>query len=559
MNGYIYLVISLISFFFSLVCFSFILFIVFKNKECKVKENNLKKEWNELALYDFEKINLPIEHISFMDEKFEKIIFLFNDFSSLYQEKMDNVKSQIYKLPKTLNNYDWKSFNIIHSNAQLEMSLLKSSLASLFGIQHSLLEFKDYISYILVSYRENSWDLINFYNSNLADDSKDIKHIKEVKTNINILRNSAENLDLCIENFDINIIEKSIDDINNSFCCLWESINKMFIHRKQNNYINYSINEINNILKNNYKTIKPSLVNEAEKRISKVMKNEEYIKLNYEKISESENQKITISIIKSLWDIKKDLNITFKSSEFFNKHKTEIDNLFSIMDEYIPNLIKIFKKMYENFAEDLEMNKLLQNCKTKFEIILSEIFDYKKEINNNNYNPFKLLEKAKDIIEKIVENVSNADNAVSEAVSKYNISKTILNDIASNKLLLTQMKAFMIKNKVEGQDKYEWIDKLSKELDNIERKFFTKKNSIHHNEYNIAALAETKSEILKLRAILMQIQTMKDYTEKIINYACLKMSLDSTLNYNLEKSIKLYDQGKYKESALSILMQMKNN
>lgn len=550
-----YLIIGIVFFILSLVFFSGMLFIILKNKECKIKENKLKKEWNDLALYDFEKINLPIEHISFIDEKFEKIMYLFNDFAEKYKEKLTEIKVRIYKLPKTLENYDWKSFKNIYQSTQLEIKMLKSSFASLFNIQQNILDYKDYVSYILVAYRENSWNLINFYNTNLLDDKLEQVHIIETKKRIQNLRDATESLNNCIENYDINSTIMSLNKINDAFIKLWEIINKMYISKKQNNYINYSINEINNILKNNYKSIKTTLVNEAEKQISKAIKNRDFIKTNSHKLSENETEKLTHSIIKSLWKVKKDLNITFKSSQFFNKNKPNIDKSFATVVVYIPDLIKVFKKIYENFIEDREIKTLILNCNSKFHEILNLIVSYRKETDKNNFDPSNLLQKAKNIMQMLVDNTIESDKIVSEIISKYNLSKKLLEDITSTKLLLAQMKAFMIENKINDNKKYEWVDKLSKELDENESKFFTKKSTDW--QYCVTSLAETKSEIMILREVLIKINLLKEYTEKIVNYACLRMSLDPTIKYNFDETLQLYYDGKYKESAISILNQMK--
>lgn len=550
-----YLIVSIVFFILSIALFSGIAFIVFKNKECKIKENKLKKEWNDLSLYDFEKINLPIEHISFLDEKFEKIMFLFNDFAESHKEQLEVIKKRIYKLPKTLENYDWKSFKNIYISTQMEIKMLKSSLVSLFELQQKILSYKDYVSYVLVAYRENSWNLINFYNTNLLDNKIDQEYIIETKNRIQTLRDAAEKLNNCIENFDINTTIIALNNINNAFVKLWEIVNKMYISNKQNNYINYSINEINNILKNNYKSIKTTLINEAEKQISKAIKNRDFIKANTHKMSEQETQKLTLSVIKTLWKVKKDLNITFKSSEFFNKNKPKIDKSFSVVVTTIPDLIKIFKKVYNNFVEDHEIKTLILNCNTQYNKILSLINSYKKEIDKNNYDPSQLLNNSKDIMQMLVDNTVESDKIVSEIISKYNLSKKLLDDITSTKLLLTQMKAFMIENKIDDSKKMEWVEKLFSELDENESKFFAKKSTDW--QYCVTSLAETKSEIMILGEVLIKVQLLKDYVEKIVNYACLKMSLDQTINYNFDETLKLYYEGKYKESALSILYQMK--
>lgn len=550
-----YLIAAIVLFIFSVFIFFGILFILFKNRECDAKQNELKKEWNDLALYDFEKINAPIEHISFLNDEFEKIMYLFNDFGESHKEKLNEIRERIYKLPKTLENYDWKSFKQIYESTQSEIAILKSSLSSLFSIHKNILEYKDYMSYILVAYRENSWNLINFYSTNLIDKQTDHSSIERIKNNIAQLRLDSENLNKCIENFDINTTLLSITNINKSFCNLWEIVNQMYITKKQNNYINYSINEISNILKNNYKNIKQSVINDAEKKISKAIKNNEYVKNHYQKLSEKELQKIIVQIIKSLWKVKKDLNITFKTSEFFNKNKQAIEDSFSMGQRYIPELCKIFKKIYDNFIEDQEIKTRLLECNSKFVSVVKNIEKYNKETEKNNYDPSQQLEKARIIIESLVQNISEADLITSDIISKYNTSKKILNDITSNKLLLTQMKAFMIKNKIKSDNDFELIKKWNNELNDVEKMFFVEKSNNH--EYCVTLLAESKSDIWILKERLLKVHKLKLYVERLVNYASLKMALEDNIKYDFRKTFEYYYDGKYKESALSIIQQLK--
>lgn len=550
-----YLILAILFFVFSLTLFSYIIFVIYKNKECKMKEVALKKEINSLNLYDFEKINAPIEHICFRDERFEKIMFLFTDFASMFDEKKQEAKNKVYKLPKTLNNYDWKAFKKIYNSAFFDVKTLKSSLASLFEIQQKILEYKDYVSYILVSYRENSWNLIDFYNNNLAymsDDSEDFKNIKKW---ILKLREDIYHLNNCIECLDINEILLRLNNVNSSFSELLEVINQTYISKKQDNYINYSIHEISSILNNNYRSVQNhNIINEAEKSIHKVRKNMDYVKSNRNSLNKKQIQKTKNNAIKMLWKIRKDLNLTFKSSEFFNKNKQNIDKSFQMALKYIPELTKKFNRMYDNFIDDRNIKTEILECNTKFFSIIDKIKNYFKLTDKKNYDPPEMLNKAKKIIHEIIQNINFADEIYSEIVSKYDTSRKILNDITANKLLLIQMHSYIIKNKIKMEKSFDEIDKLLEDLNEIEQMFFSRK---WDNDFCVAKLAEVKSDLDTMKEMLLKVETLKHYTEKVINYACLKMVLNPSLNYKLDKTISLYDEGKYKDGLMFVLVQLK--
>ncbi|BAC44137.1 hypothetical protein D8X55_03235 [Malacoplasma penetrans] len=548
------LITAVVLFFISSVFLGGIIFVYVKNYKCKQKENWLKKEVNELLEYNFEKINIPIDHISFSSQKpeFESVQEFFNKFAYRFNEKVNDIKNAIYLIPKMLTNYDWKSFSILYDEISYEILIQKKSLASVFELHQNLLKYRDYISYILVSYRENGWDLINFFNKNLSDKND---KIKEVRTRIKDFKKCTVELNDCIENYDINNFLKALDNINNSLIKLVKVINENYIMRKQNNYINYSINEIKNIINKNHQNIKSSIVNHSQKEITRVENNRNYLNSNINNLSDNDIEKITTSLIKSLSKVKKVLNITFKSNEFFNQNKSDIDKAFQNMIKLVPLILKTFDKIFTNFSEDREIKDLIIKSNYSFSNILSKLNNYFATSNKNNYNPGELLESAKQIIEEIIEALSLADKIVLDVDKKYDYSKKILNDITANKLILTQMKAFIIENNINVENHIILIDKLNRELDNIENKFFNEKSN--NLEYNFALLSETKGEISALEMNLSRQELMKAYIEKMINYSCLQMVQDESIKYKLAKPIQMYNEGKYKESANLLLSQMK--
>lgn len=551
------LIIAFVFFGISLTFLSCIVYTYIKKYKCRQKENKLKREINDLLEYNFEKINIPIEHISYSEQKpeFENMKELFNKFAYEFNNKLESIKQNVYLIPKILNNYDWKSFNIVYDETIFEILMLKKSISSIFDLHQNLLKYRDYISYILVTYRENGWNLINFFNKNLSDKSND--KIKNIKSKIKNLKKNTEKLNDCIENYDINAISNAINNMNDSFVDLIKVIGDNFIIRKQNNYINYSINEIKTIISKNHQNLRNSEVNQAQKEISKVENNRDYLVANANNLDDTSIEKITISLIKVLSKVKTNLNITFKSSEFFNENKSDIDRAFKNMVKVVPLILKTFEKIFDNFIEDRQIKDMILKCNSSFSMVLEKLGQYFNISNKSSYNPAELLERARNIIELIIDTLSLADRIVMDVDKKYEYSKKILNDITANKLVLTQMKAFVIENKISIQSNIDLIDRLNIELDNIENDFFNDKSN--NLEYNFASLSDTKSEISALKINLTKQEQIKVYIEKIINYACLQMTINEDIKYKLKKPIELYNQGQYKESINLLIGQLRKN
>ncbi|MCF0217968.1 MAG: hypothetical protein HUJ42_02885 [Malacoplasma sp.] len=519
-----------------------------------LKENYLKKELNNLREYDFEKISIPVQHISYANkgQGFDSIADLFNVFAYEFDTKINDIKDHIFNLPAMANNYDWSAFETTYNEIHKEIVNSKSSIKELFEIHYNLLSYRDYVSYLLVSYRENAWNLIHFYEKNLVHKNN---KTKEIKAKIRSLRECADNLNQCIENYDINVIIAAIDNINFEFNELIKLVNHSYIIQKQSNYINYSINEIKTIISQKHQNIKSTIINNAQKAISKVENNRDYLLASVEKLSNKDIETISTSLIRKLSNIKKMLNFSFKSSEFFNYNKTDIDNAFRNMLQIIPSILGTFEKIYGNFIEDREIKTAISNCNALFCTIKIEIDKYFNISQKNNYNTIDLLELAKNIIEDIIEAITLADRIVLDVDKKYEYSKKILNDITSTKLVLTQMKAFIIENKAEEKNNIAMIDKLTNELDTIQKKTYIQKGD--NLEYVFNQLSDTKSEISYLKLALIRKEKMKQYVEKIVNYSCLKMVNDEDLKLKIAKPVELYNQGLYYESILFLINQLK--
>lgn len=561
-SSQIFLLLSLIFLFISFIFLSFILFFIYRNKKCKIKNEELKKEFNELTLYDFERINLPIDHISFSDKKFENIMYLFNDFSEVYRNKINEIKEKIFKIPKILDNFDWKSFFAYYKSIKAELTLLNSKIHSLFNIKSNILSYKNYISKIIVNYRENSWELVNFYNSILASEIKNVKNIFNIKKQINELKEASINFNECIEKYDLNLIDSCLTNLNDKFFCLWNTINKVYIEIKQSNYINFSINEVKNILNKNFNTFESNIINEAQKKITLVEQNLSFLKEKGNKLKDIENQQITLALVKTLSEVKLNLNISYKSNEFFNKNKSTIDKTFFIVKSFVPNLIKIFKKIYNNFIDDKNIKDDILNCINEFKEILKFISNYSKLLEKTVYDPYDLFEVAKKIIEKIVRNNSNSNNLINEIIKKYSYSKEIINDLTSYRLLIVQLKSYIYKNNLETNIEIKLLDDLLFELNKIEKIFFLKKieNNLKNENvlYSIESLSEIKFKILEIKEKVLKVQLFKAYTEKILGYACLKIYLNNDKNnFKFDKVIDFYNKRKYKESILCITRQIK--
>lgn len=537
----------------SIILFGTIIYFFVRNKKCLAKENNLKKEYNKLIDYNFYKINIPIEHIGFSDSKYECISDFFNRFANEFNNNLDDLKEKVSKLPRTLKEYDWKSFNAIYNSSMADINGLKISLNGFWDKYDSITQYKNYLGYIFVSYRENAKKIISFYEQNL-NLSYDDCGIKDTIVNLKDFAYKLESYSEQIKN--VNDIEKILNDFNKDFEKMWNLLNNLYIKDKEYKYIKFSVSEIEDIIKTRHGSLSENNINFAEKILAKVNGN---IKILDKKISTRDfksTNKVIEYVIRELLKIKNTLNINFKSSEFFNRNKKIFSEaLESIVNEQ-PKLDKIFVKIYNNFSGDIELNKKILATKIELAKIAKDANDFINESNKNKFDATNLLISAKKIVKRILYWTEIAWMLIKDVDNKYSYSKNILNEITSSKLLLTQINAFLITNKNATESTTSQIDRLMKDLNIIERNFFSGQSE--NFEYNYNKLLETKQEISAINIYAEKCYYLKKYVENIIFFVNLQMAKKNNVKYDLQKPVSLYNDGLYFESAQNLLKQLKN-
>ncbi|MDE5553401.1 MAG: hypothetical protein K2I67_02530, partial [Malacoplasma sp.] len=232
-----------------------------------IKENNIKKEYNKLIDYNFSKINIPIEHIGFSDPKYECISDFFNRFANEFVNNLDNLKNKILKLPNTLREYDWKSFNTFYDSSMADINGMKIALLGFWEKYKNVVQYRNYLGYIFISYRENSKKIISFYEQNL-NLSYDDSGIKDAIVRIKDLAYKLSQHSDEIKNNEE--VENILKEFNVDFNKMWNLLNNLYIKDKEYRYIKFSVNEIEEIIKTRQNSLNEVDINIAEKILAKV-------------------------------------------------------------------------------------------------------------------------------------------------------------------------------------------------------------------------------------------------------------------------------------------------
>lgn len=531
--------------------FAFFTIVFFVNRKFRKQLEETKKRFNNIVVEDFVKKAIPIEHIAFSDPKYESIANLFNMFGSKFDVEIDVLKTKIYMLSSTLKNFDWKNFKKLYLLISDDMDDLEESITLLNELQQDILEYKNYTSYILVSYRENAKKIIDFYEKNLGTTFDD----KVIKEFIEKIRNHCFNLNTYVEEIDLKNIVETLNKFNNDFTSTFNLLSNWYIWTKQHKYVKHNVEEIEKVLKNGFKNISYennqivnkdlTIINESIKTLDKKMSRHDF-----EKIDKSFH-----TIIKKILFIKKTLQLNFTSTEFLSKNRDFIVENFNIVISESKNLFSFLNKIYANFYSSNPIKEESLYLKDKLNIVIKKCSAFIAKCNKIKYDSSELFIESKIIINDILELNDAFSNLINQINNKYAYFKIVLNEITSGKLLLAQLLAFIKNNEISNMTiVLNDILKLTNELNSIEMEFFNDYDK--EFDYNYNSLLELKQQIYETSLTVSSVYFKKIYTENLISYANILM-INKNININLDDVYDLYQKGNYFDSLKRIIKLLK--
>ncbi|MEG0124431.1 MAG: hypothetical protein RR665_03025, partial [Malacoplasma sp.] len=492
---------------------------------------------------------IPTDHLGFIGKQYEPISDFFLEFRGKFEDEVNLIKKKVYSLSNCNKSHDKKNFLKFYNSIKNDLDTLENEIHEIDLIYDNVFDYLNYMSIILLGYREHSKSIIKFYEKNLMtnyDGYQITSCINKIKKN-NIVINDF------FAPQDPEKISEEIIDINKNLSDFWNLLNDIYIIDKEFKYINYSNDETILFLKNNSRNIDEQTTNLANKTLTKISSNFKSLTKKINEYNFEEAKEISNYIIFELLKIKKKLKLNFKSNEFLNKHKNsflDLINNFLIQNKKIQkNIIK----MSENFILDRDFYDEINNVLNNFYKVVNDVKDIKiDELSNSD----ELLKLTQNTLTKIVLWGKECNLILKEAKLKYKYFKIIFNEITLNKIIVALMMSFIINNKMENNYTYKNVFDLDNKLKSIEKNIL--ENYSKNFEYHYNSLMDAKEEINVISEELTKIYLMKMYVEKIVWYLNLKIFISGTFIIDTTDILKLYDEGKYKESIYLTLESLKS-
>lgn len=546
---YLYLGIVLGSLSFLSLCI--VLFLFWIKRVMLIKENNIKNFFNDFVLVDIDKKIILMDNLGFSNSKYEGISDFFLEYRSKFEDSVLEIRKKIFSLINANKFFDWKNFNLIYKSLEKDLSNLKNSLINAEKLIEETFEYRDYISKVIINYRDCSKRIISFYESNLGmtfDNSQIVSLINEIRNNNLAINNffEPESLEFIIETF---------KSFNKSLINFTNFIENLYVLDKENKYINYSIGEINEFLNSKSNKINSSNINKANKVLTKinssilVLKNKIDI-FDFESIS-----KISNHIIKELVEIKKVLQLDFSSSEFFSENKNSLLEIISIFKNSYKKINSSLIKMRDNFSKDTIFLEEIDKEIFKLKELLDALIKVENEINSN-FNSSHLIVVAKNSISQISYWIESCEVLTKSAILKYKYFKIVMNEISSNKLLVAQLLVFLKKSNFRSEFYTNNILALKNRLNRIENNILSDYNANFEYFYNL--LTDAKEEIYLLSQDFIRLFIAKTYIEKMIWFINLKSFEKNKNNIDLTLVMKFYRNGEYQKGISEAWKILKN-
>jgi len=520
---------------FIIFCYFFILHLKNKKKLYAIKEN-----FNNLT----EAIDiLKFKHLSVLSKNNIELKKIYGEISScikLCQEKLRTIKNNIFDVTELLSTFNERKTRNEIKFLIKDLKYVDLAVGKIRNIYKNVSEGSQMIADALISYRENSADVVKFYEHNLcvSYDNEDFKETWEkilallVKINTEILENAEEETksDMLKVNY---ILEDFFNKTKN-----------FYVYDKALKYVRANYNACSKIIKKDGNKFAKKEKDYVEEKLLAVKSNnkmlEDFIKIaNWDK-----SKKYSIVAIKNIEEVRNSLE-TNESIELLLQENIKICGL---MITNISNSVESIGKLlnFQKNTDDVFFIRKSEDLINEFKvikIIYNEILSKSKIVDFLTKKD--LLNKTISLIDKLNQFDNNIAYLSKYVLARYTIFIKIISMISSIKFYIAQIDSVYLKN-IKSQKIIDQIKFLNSEIKSIEEKmnenFNLHSKSIHEELTTLSDLIkEIFNDIVFNTTIKKILRNLIFFTTKFKNEEI------PVIGEILSKSKKYYEEGKYIE------------
>ena len=541
----------------SLIALTSILFLVFAifttifilQKKFIKKEQQIKNEYNEIAIFSISGGLNYLEALSKNNKQLEGIIFNIIEAKKFYKQQTNNLKSKIIKLTDFNRKFKFGASSKLIKQLNIDLANCHKLYENIFNLYNTTTDYTDSSRVILTKYKIIFDAISNFHINNLLS-KFDKQILTQLSSEIKSLLSNCNNHLIKINN------QKTIESINhvNEKCNSYYSLIKtLYIYLQAFFYLSKTNEILSELFRNNNNVLFEKEYRDVEKIIVNAKINLDDLNKNLNNFNFDQSFEL-IKIISQ--QVEPTINI-FKQND-------KINLLIQTSMKFINDFFELLTKNYSSFKNNLlaitnyfngynsnEIEIKINNLQNKYKKLQTQYGILKKQVDNADY--YDRINFLKDILNfyrSVVIWQTDADSLSKDITYKYQSSIILINDLFDLQWAFIQLKNFEIGINPHNKNIINNINQVLIKIDQLIQ--LIHKNYAYNFKYVNEEIESLKQLVISYYNVCSLDNTIKYYLRCLIFSANKYRHEDKMIEHSIQEVEKLYKDKKYKEGFDSL-------
>ena len=508
------------------------------------KEQNIKNEYNEIAIFSISGGLNYLEALSKNNKQLEGVVLNIIEAKKFYKEQVDKLKTKIINLTNFNRQFRFSISNKLIKQINVDLANCHKLHDNIFNLYNTTTDYTDSTRIILTKYKI-IFDAINNFHTNNLLSKFDKQILVQLSKEIKMLLIDCNNYLTKINN---QKIVESINQVNEKCISYYSLVKTLYIYLQAFFYLTKSKQDLDELFEKNSNVLFEKERRDVEKIIVSVKINLDDLNTNLNNLDFDQSFEL-IRIISQ--QVEPTINI-FKHNDRINlliqNSLKFISETFELWSNNYFSLKNSFQQINNYFSEynSNEISAQIDKLQDKYKKMNIQLNILKNQANDTNYND--RINFLKDILifyKDVIKWQSNIINLWKDITSKYQSSIALINDLFDLQWTFTQLKNF--KSTINSQNE-EIIKSIDQNLIKINELIgLIRKNYAFNFKYVNEQIELLKQLVISYYNACSLDNTTKYYLRCLIFSANKYRHEDKMIEDSIQEAERLYQAKKYKE------------
>ncbi len=508
------------------------------------KEQNIKNEYNEIAIFSISGGLNYLEALSKNNKQLEGIVLNIIEAKKFYKEQVNKLKAKIIGLTKFNRQFRFSTSSKLIKQINVDLANCHKLHDNIFNLYNTATDYTDSTRVILTKYRI-IFDAISNFHANNLHSKFDKQILVQLSKEIKMLLIDCNDYLTKINN---QKIVESINQINEKCISYYSLVKTLYIYLQAFFYLTKSKQNLDELFEKNSNVLFEKERRDVEKIIVSAKINLDDLNINLNNLDFDQSFEL-IKIISQ--QVEPTINIF--------KHNDRINLLIQTSIQFISETFKLWSNNYfslKNSFQEInnyfseynskEINIQINKLQDKYKKMNIQLNILKNQGNSTNYNDrINLLKDILIFYKDVIKWQSNIINLWKDITNKYQSSITLINDLFDLQWTFTQLKNFksVINSQNEGI-----INSIDQNLIKINELIqLIHKNYAFNFKYVNEQIDMLKQLVISYYNACSLDNTMKYYLRCLIFSANKYRHEDKMIEESIQEAERLYQAKKHKE------------